>query len=547
MKKGYKLIFWLAAIALLYFMNGSLLITDSVESNYALTAKEMVLSGNWISPQIYGVYWFDKPIMSYWLIASGFKLFGFTEFGARFFPSFFGLLGLALTVWLGKKLYGEKEGYLAGSILLTSLQFFTISKSVLTDGMLFFFFNGALAFFYLAYSTEQKNYYYGTYAFAALATLTKGPIGFLLPGLIIVLFLLWERNWRELKYAKLFTGTLVFFALAAPWYGTMFYLHPDFYGKFFGTHNFLRATVSEHPRDNVIWYYTAINILASYAWVGLFPGMLKSIIYKAGKYLMPESREKFLLLWFFTIFFFYQNMATKYITYTYPILLPLALLLANYILSQGEELKLKGMLAFDLVIYLALMTTAIYLPQYDPTALHYDPYIIATYGSCAMLLMWTCWQRAKGLTVDKTLRYVILAAFMMNLLCVKVLAEGLMANATGYYAATYIRENVPADVPLMSMGSYPTSAVFYTGREIKELIKNGEEDKYNPQGFSWSAKNVMPYIVASNAQKETKFAIVVEKKVHNYVANFFPDKDIRYVELPGRWEVVTYGLPKDGK
>ena len=96
MSKNYWLGLGVAAIFLLFFGNGSLLITDSVESNYALTAKEMVLGGDWLSPQIYGRYWFDKPVLFYWLTALGFKIFGFTEFGARFFPAVFGMLGLGL-------------------------------------------------------------------------------------------------------------------------------------------------------------------------------------------------------------------------------------------------------------------------------------------------------------------------------------------------------------------------------------------------------------------------------------------------------------------
>ena len=103
MKKQYWIVFWLAVILLLFFNNWALPITDSVESNYSQTAKEMVLSGDWVSPQIYGRYWYDKPIMSYWLIALGFKIFGFTEFGARFFPALSGVAGMALTVWGAKK------------------------------------------------------------------------------------------------------------------------------------------------------------------------------------------------------------------------------------------------------------------------------------------------------------------------------------------------------------------------------------------------------------------------------------------------------------
>ena len=111
MQKKYWLGLFMLALLLLFFGNGSLLVTDSVESNYALTAKEMVLSGDWLSPQMYGNYWYDKPIMSYWLTALGFKLFGFTEFGARFFPALFGLLGIGLVSYGGYRLYNEKVGF----------------------------------------------------------------------------------------------------------------------------------------------------------------------------------------------------------------------------------------------------------------------------------------------------------------------------------------------------------------------------------------------------------------------------------------------------
>ena len=149
-------VFWLAALLLLFVFNGSLLITDSVESNYALTAKEMVVSGDWLSPQIYGQYWFDKPVFFYWLTALGFKIFGFTEFAARFFPSCFGLAGLGLLIWGAKKLFDDKTAFYSGLVLLTSVEFFLISKSVITDAILFFFFSAVLLFFYLGYSSPKK-------------------------------------------------------------------------------------------------------------------------------------------------------------------------------------------------------------------------------------------------------------------------------------------------------------------------------------------------------------------------------------------------------
>lgn len=139
MPRKYWLLLFAAAAALLFVGNGSLLITDSVESNYALTAKEMVLSGDWLSPQIYGHYWYDKPIFFYWLTALAYKMFGFTEFASRFFPALFGLGSVTLLAWGGSKLENARSGFFSALVLLSSVEFFLISKSVITDAVLFFF------------------------------------------------------------------------------------------------------------------------------------------------------------------------------------------------------------------------------------------------------------------------------------------------------------------------------------------------------------------------------------------------------------------------
>ena len=140
MAKWQWLLLFLVTALLLFTRNSSLLVTDSVESNYALTAKGMVLSGDWLSPQIYGHYWYDKPVFFYWLTAVSYKLFGFTEFASRFFPAVFGMASIVLLGWAGSKLYNARTGFYSAVILLSSVEFFLISKSIITDAVLFFFF-----------------------------------------------------------------------------------------------------------------------------------------------------------------------------------------------------------------------------------------------------------------------------------------------------------------------------------------------------------------------------------------------------------------------
>ncbi|WP_333594207.1 ArnT family glycosyltransferase, partial [Anaerospora hongkongensis] len=121
-------------------------ITDPVEANYALTAKEMVLSADWISPRIYGNVWFDKPVLFYWVTAAAFQLFGFSEWAARLAPAVFAAAGLVLLYWFVLKLTYKPIAVFAVAILGTAFEYTVLAKLVITD-MVFFFFNcAALSF-----------------------------------------------------------------------------------------------------------------------------------------------------------------------------------------------------------------------------------------------------------------------------------------------------------------------------------------------------------------------------------------------------------------
>jgi 4-amino-4-deoxy-L-arabinose transferase-like glycosyltransferase len=354
LRKQLGIIFFVGLV-LFFLGNRDLWITDPVESNYALTAKEMLLSGDYISPRIYGSYWYDKPVFFYWELIAAFKLFGINEFAARFFPALFGMVGLFVTYFFAKRMYDAKTGFASAIILATSLEYWLLSKTIITDMTLFVFSNAVLIFFYLAYTGEKKVYYYLCYVFAALAVLTKGPIGILLPGFILVLFILWKRQFAEVKKMKFFSGMLLFFIIAGSWYYMMYGLHGEiFISTFLGVHNMLRATVSEHPTFNVWYYYLAIFIIGFFPWVFTVPLVLKKY-WQAKKW--PEIDEKtgFLLIWAITIAVFYQCMATKYPTYSFPYMLPLSILAARCL--RNHEKLFKVVAAVTAGVYIILLFT----------------------------------------------------------------------------------------------------------------------------------------------------------------------------------------------
>lgn len=505
MPRKYWLMLFMAAAVLLFAGNGSLLVTDCVESNYALTAKEMVLSGDWLSPQIYGHYWYDKPIFFYWLTALAYKMFGFTEFASRFFPTLFGLAGLALAAWGGSKLDNERSGFCSALVLLSSVEFFLISKSVITDAVLFFFFSATLLFFYLGYRDGKASYWYIMYGAAGLAVLTKGPIGVLLPGLIITLFLLWQRDWRVLKRMHLASGTLLCLAVAVPWYAAMYSLHgSDFINTFFGTHNFLRATVSEHPRDDVFYYYTLVNLLAFFPWSGLVPWA----VYKwqqAGRPKLTEQ-QRFLLLWALVVFVFFQCMATKYLTYTYPLLFPASLLLGSLLDKQaacvdgGYMFFVGGGLGVLLVAGWWVESSRLVAAQLLfllPLALIIGvllDYIIRLYSG----------KRAYSIAAMSVVFYIALVFSIAVPLSEQRSAKDLGEMLT----AQQVQE-------IGLYGKYPTSAVFYSSSKIVKLLHEQEVAGYVPKEMSWTGKNVMPY--ATLEHNPYKMVVVTPSSYNSFV------------------------------
>lgn len=456
--------------------NQSILITDPVESNYTLSAHDMIQANDFFSPRIYGHVWFDKPIFFYLELIAAFKVFGENEFAARFFPALFGVLGVCLTYFFAKKIFDKKTAVLSSLIQLSAFGYWLVSKTVITDMTLFVFFNGILVFFLLAYLGDQKKIYYACYVFSGLAVLTKGPIGILLPGLIVTIFIVMRRDWAEIKRMKPL-GFILFFLIVACWYVPMVQIHGDkFLQTFLGVHNFLRATQSEHPMWDVWWYYSVLFLLMFFPWSFLLlrkffqskPWQNASAKIKTlyEKFLANEFDPKilFLIIWALTINLFFQNMATKYSTYTLPCVLPVSILTARIFLNQ--EILIKR-IAFGWSVILLLLAFFVAVPQTNHFALK--------------------------------------------------------------STADFLNANTKKDDVIAVFGDYSTSLVYYGKFKVywarwqKDL---DEENKERLEGIlSWSAKNVMPMIAMEKLPRDKNIYFIVHK--NRYLKIFYDDQSWR--------------------
>lgn len=316
------LVLTLISFVFLAVGNAVMPVTDPVESNYALTAKEMLLSGDWLSPQIYGQYWYDKPIMIYWLIAGAFKLFGMNDFTVRLPSAVFGALSVGLFYQLIRSFAGRRMFALYGACILeTSLLFWPVAHGIITDVVLLFATIGTLGYGYYGLMRDKAAYIAVAYGFAAFGMLTKGPVALVLPGILLLIFAISMRSWSMVKRLFSWQGILTFIIIGAPWYLYMYSVHgKDFLDGFLGLNNVVRATQSEHPEDNVWWYYLAIFPLASLPWTGaVIYGMISGWKQKLPFY-------KFSMIAGWGTILFYSLMATKYPLYTYISLIPFSIL-----------------------------------------------------------------------------------------------------------------------------------------------------------------------------------------------------------------------------
>lgn len=433
--------------ALLFLAANQLLaVTDSAESNYALTAKEMIQSGDWLSPQIYGHYWYDKPIFYYWELALSFSLFGMNEWAARFPAAVTGILNIWFIFWFASRVYGRKVGFVSALILGTSLEFWVLSKAIVTDSTLFLFMNGAIAFFYLGY-TEDKRYYWLCYVLAALAVLTKGPIGLALPGLAALVFLAWKRDLKELAHVHLFTGTLLFLLVCGPWYLFMTMDHGyAFLLNFFGVHNFLRATVPEHTKNAHWWFYLVMYVAGFFPWSFItIPAIYRSWKKKELYFPNAQPATQLLVIWALAVYVVFECIATKYTTYTFPAFFAQSILAA--LLLTRYQVKVTGKAALTGAVYLLLSFTLI------PAVM----YMRSGKGTAEVLRM------------------------------------------------------IPADGrPIVAEHGYRTSTVFYSGKTIYRLVDGKDEQKLMPGTLSWNAKNVMPFYKKEDLPREAHGYIVID-------------------------------------
>jgi 4-amino-4-deoxy-L-arabinose transferase-like glycosyltransferase len=326
-KKDLSILLLVFGVAFFQFL-GRVPLIDPDEGRYAEIPREMIERGDFITPMLNYVKFFDKPPLHYWLSALSMTLFGQNEFAARFTGAAMGLLTVLLVYHVGRRLFGRREGLLAALILGASTGFLVQARYDITDMTLTCTLSAALAFFILATREGESRkglYYHLFYLFAALAVLAKGLIGIVFPCAIIFFYLLITRRWRLLKEMRLATGIPLFLLVCAPWFILVSIRNPEFARYFFIHEHFERFTTTVHNRKQGFWFYIPVLIGAMLPWSFFIPSAFRGVWRER---LAANGNERlYLVIWAAFIFLFFSKSSSQLVPYILPVFPPLALLI----------------------------------------------------------------------------------------------------------------------------------------------------------------------------------------------------------------------------
>jgi 4-amino-4-deoxy-L-arabinose transferase-like glycosyltransferase len=316
--------------ALILFGLGRLPLANPDEARYAEVAREMAVRSDWVTPRLNDVPYFEKPPLVYWLVGVSRAVFGPAEFGARLPSAVFALGGIMLTYAAARRLNGREAGLAAAVVLGTSVYYFLLSRILLLDMAVSVLMSATQFCFTLGIreprGPTRRYFFYGVYVSAALATLTKGLIGFLIPGAVMFFWLLIFNQWRRLRPFYFPGGLGLFLAIAAPWHLLAAQQNPGWAHFYFVREHWDRFIGATHLHAKPIWYFIPIVAAGFFPWVGFLGGAVRAAIPGGWSRRKENADAWFLITWIVFVFLFFSTAASKLIPYILPLFPALAVL-----------------------------------------------------------------------------------------------------------------------------------------------------------------------------------------------------------------------------
>jgi 4-amino-4-deoxy-L-arabinose transferase-like glycosyltransferase len=452
-------------------------LTNPDEVFYVQTAKEMAARHSWNVPYLFDKPQFEKPILTYWLLRAGFLLLGDNNFSARFFPALFALIGVLAVYGMAVVGYRDRrKAFYCSVLLMSSALYIGLARTVFTDMIFSVFILLSLASFYLAYERPlmKSPGMVACFIFSALAVLTKGPLGFLLPFAVIAIFLFFRRDIKFLAQPATLTGLVLFCLASFPWYIIMIREYgQEFVQEFFYNDHWRRLIEAEHRSNDTFYFYPLSMLGCMFPWTFFVGAAFMSSFRSLFQRRVIPSFDQFILIWICVVFLVFQSAHSKLVSYVLPLFPAMALLAGAYLydrmVSGAGTVKNLFFMTMVLcgIIPLALLVGIGKYPVYLPPAVH-------VYGVFSLFLL---------------LLMVLFFMIRMNrfreaffLISVKLII--FLFIAFGYYryyadyvssrtVALYLVTNYEVRAPVICSKMFLRGVRLYSGKEVAFINARG--------------------------------------------------------------------------
>ena len=489
---------------------GTLGLTDRDEGSNAEAAREMLQSGDWVTPTLNGAPRFAKPAFIYWLISGTYRFLGVSEFTARLPSAVFGTGLVLMQYYFVKRILGPVTALRAAIMLLLNLEILAIGRMVLTDMVLIFFTTLSIFSFFLGLYGQgtQKRWYWMFYIAMALATLTKGPVGLIVPFLAVGPYLIVTRPWRSgnqvWKDSHPVAGALIFLALAAPWYTAMLTIHGAGYLASAQGDTVTRFLSVLEGHGGTILFYIPILFFGFFPWSGYLPAALFASLRSTRREPLSDSQAIGLLcaVWILGVFLFFTVSSTRLPHYIAPLFPASALLVSLWWDRLQADRGWMGKLSLILTLILGVCLGLAFIGMdwaYDhflteivrefPTANQIEPgwapmaigfLILAGIGVFGYAVM------EESPALSFTVASLVMAGVVGLTIVVALPRFNRYFIAPAQELATIAGLNLESSDTLIAYGRPKPSLLFYArrdcsgGKPCMEVIKPGEEEKMRP-------------------------------------------------------------------
>ena len=478
------------------------------EPRVAEIGREMAETGNWAVPMLNKKPFLEEPPLYYGSLALAFKAFGVSDSAARIPSAVFCFGSVLALFFMANFLFGPRVAFISAIVLATAGEFFRVAHWVIVDSALTCFIAWAMACFIAGYEAQTKGrklfLYALVYIFCTLAFYVKGFIGIVIPGLAVLVFLAFERNFRELVRMHLWLGVIIFAAMTFPWFMELWRQAGAEHLEVFFIHNHLqrflpasmagRISTSASGHHNPFYYYLTEFPIGFLPWGILLIPTIYLAFSKAGLSGTPSTKGRlFAKCWFFSGIIFLSIASTKRTLYLLPIFAPFAMLTGLYIdytIKSGGDmprlLRVLGtifMWVFDIAMFLlgvAMVPAYLYFQKAYPSAIAGDPFIgviiislivvvLALAAICNRLKnkMGTYWSFLSAVVIV-LLGFILVAGFPI-----------LDRHKTFIPFSRAVDTAVPADASLYAYQPDETlrgAVPFYTGRYVTEKEEMSDVD-----------------------------------------------------------------------